>query len=111
MTRFFLFFLLVPALLRAQENIEVRVAEPVNAGPAPEVRRAEPVAPLGAAAAMPAVDATDGTEAIRAAPSNLTDDPARRAFEQAVAADGISSRRQVCLGRILAARLEGTSQW
>ena len=40
MTRFFLFFLLVPALLRAQENVEVRVAEPVNAGPAPEVRRA-----------------------------------------------------------------------
>jgi len=83
MTRFFLFFLLVPALLRAQENVEVRVAEPVNAGPAPEVRRAEPVAPAGAATAMPAVDATDGTEVIRAAPSNLANDPARRAFEQA----------------------------
>jgi TolA-binding protein len=83
MTRFFLLFLLVPALLRAQENVEVRVAEPVTAAPAPEVRRAEPVAPAGAATALPAVDPTDGTEAIRAAPSNLADDPARRAFEQA----------------------------
>jgi len=83
MTRFFLLFLLVPTLLRAQENVEVRVAEPVTAAPAPEVRRAEPVAPAGAATALPAVDPTDGTEAIRAAPSNLADDPARRAFEQA----------------------------
>jgi TolA-binding protein len=85
MTRFFLLFLLVPVLLRAQENVEVRVAEPVTAAPAPapEVRRAEPVAPAGAATALPAVDPTDGTEAIRAAPSNLADDPARRAFEQA----------------------------
>lgn len=83
MTRFCLLFLLVPALLCAQENVEVRVAEPVMAEPAPEVRRAEPVAPAGAAAAIPAVDPTDGTEAIRAAPSNLADDPARRAFEQA----------------------------
>ena len=83
MTRFFLLFLLVPALLRAQENVEVRVAEPVTAAPAPEVRRAEPVAPAGAATALPAVDPTDGTAAIRAAPSNLADDPARRAFEQA----------------------------
>ena len=83
MKRFFLFLLLAPALLHAQENVEVRVAEPVTAAPAPEVRRAEPVTPAGAATAMPAVDPTDGTEAIRAAPSNLADDPARRAFEQA----------------------------
>ena len=83
MKRVFLFLLLAPALLHAQENVEVRVAEPVTAAPAPEVRRAEPVTPAGAATAMPAVDPTDGTEAIRAAPSNLADDPARRAFEQA----------------------------
>jgi len=81
MNRFFFLLLLVPVVLRAQEAVEVRVAEPVTA--VPEVRRAEPVVPTAAATAIPAVDATDGTEAIRAAPSNLAGDPTRRAFEQA----------------------------
>ena len=76
-----LFLLLAPAFAVAQDFIEVRPAEPVDAAPVPEVRRAEAVAP--AATALPGVDATDGTEAIRAAPSNRTDDPARQTYEQA----------------------------
>jgi hypothetical protein len=76
-----LFLLLAPAFAVAQDFIEVRPAEPVDAVPVPEVRRAEAVAP--AATALPGVDATDGTEAIRAAPSNRTDDPARQTYEQA----------------------------
>lgn len=83
MTRFFVPFLLFPLLLCAQESVEVRVAEPVTSKAAPEVRRAEPVAPAGTATTIPEVDATDGTGAIRAAPSNLANDPARRTFEQA----------------------------
>lgn len=88
MRRLALILLLAPASLRAQEAVEVRAAEPVGPAASPEVRRAEPVAPAAApAAALPAVDATDGTEAIRAAPSNMND-PARRAFEQANALYG-----------------------
>ena len=84
MRRALVLMLLVPVFAVAQDFIEVRPAEPVDAAPAPEVRRAEPVAPEAPAApAFPAVDATDGTEAIRAAPSNRTDDPVRQAFEQA----------------------------
>ncbi|MBJ7390141.1 MAG: tetratricopeptide repeat protein, partial [Chthoniobacterales bacterium] len=39
--------------------------------------------PASTATTIPEVDATDGTGAIRAAPSNLANDPARRTFEQA----------------------------
>ena len=83
MRRFLAAFLLLPSGLFAQEAVEVRPAQPV--GIQPEVRRAEPVAPPAAPAGVttPVVDATDGTEAIRAAPSNRTNDPARLAFEQA----------------------------
>lgn len=68
---------------RAQEP-EVRRAIPAQpaAPAATEVRRAEPAATPNPNA-LPAVDATDGTEEIRAAPSNITDDPASRAFDQA----------------------------
>lgn len=84
----FLFLLLLPARLVAQDLIEVRPAEPVAPATEPEVRRAEPVAPTAppsapAATVMPAIDPTDGTEAIRAAPSNRTYDPVRQSFEQA----------------------------
>ena len=81
MKRFLTLALFAPACLCAQDFIEVRPAEAVEAAPVPEVRRAEPVAP--AASVLPAVDPTDGTDAIRAAPSNRADDPARQAFEQA----------------------------
>ncbi len=56
-------------------------AQPVEPS-APEVRRAEPVATPNQNV-LPPVDVADGTEEIRAAPSNITDDPALRAFEQA----------------------------
>lgn len=78
--------LLAPAPLLAQEDIEVRPAAPVDPSVPVEVRRAEPVAPsapASAGTALPAVDATDGTEAFRAAPSNMAGDPARQAYDQA----------------------------
>lgn len=81
MKRALFLLMLAPGCALAQDWIEVRPAEPVAAAPVPEVRRAEAVAP--AATALPGVDATDGTEEIRAAPSNRTDDPARQAYEQA----------------------------
>ena len=60
-----------------EEPVEVRRAEPVSpAAPATEVRRAE-----AATAEFPSVDATDGTEAIRAGPTNIVD-PVRQAFAQ-----------------------------
>lgn len=76
--------LAAPSLALAQEPVEVRPAEPVGGVPPVEVRRAEPVAPPATGpAGLPAVDATDGTEAFRAAPSNMAADPARQAYEQA----------------------------
>lgn len=72
---------LSPAWLIAQEDVlpvEVRRAEPAAPPPAAEVRRAEPVNP----AEYPPVDVTDGTEAVRAGPTNI-EDPARQAFARA----------------------------
>ena len=84
MKRLCLLALLAPVALCAQDFIEVRPAEPVGVAAEPEVRRAEAVAPSApAGAVMPAIDVTDGTEAIRAAPSNRLNDPARQSFEQA----------------------------
>ena len=82
--RFITAFLALFAVSHGQEPVEVRPAEPVGAvaSPTPEVRRAQLVTPPvpGSATALPPVDATDGTEAIRAAPSNLAADPARQAL-------------------------------
>ena len=84
----FLLLLVCPLPLVAQDAIEVRPAEPVNAAEPVQVRRAEPVAaapqaPTATGTVLPSVDATDGTEAFRAAPSNMTGDPARQAYDQA----------------------------
>jgi TolA-binding protein len=77
----------LPALACAQDAVEVRPAQPVGPAAPVEVRRAEPVAapavPAAGGGALPAVDATDGTEAFRAAPSNMPTNPARLAYEQA----------------------------
>ena len=69
--------------VHAQEP-EVRRAIPAQpvVPAATEIRRAEPAAAPNQNA-LPAVDAAVGTEEIRAAPSNITDDPISRAFEQA----------------------------
>lgn len=72
--------LLSPVWVWAQEDmfpVEVRRAEPAAPVPAAEVRRAEPVN----AGEYPPVDVADGTEAVRAGPTNI-EDPSRQAFSR-----------------------------
>lgn len=81
MKRWILPTLLVVTTAAAQDEPEVRRAEPVN--PVPEVRRAAPVTEVDAGA-PPAMDEADGTEALRVAPiTNITGDPVKQAFAEA----------------------------
>lgn len=79
-----LVFLLVGALASQAQEPEVRRALPASPAvpTSTEVRRAAPAVTPNPNV-LPAVDATDGTEEIRAAPSNIAGDPVAQAFEQA----------------------------